>query len=139
MILLTFRHHNLCSHNNFLANTNEAKEPFPCRSLVSQLEEVDPRKMKHEEKLAFWINVHNALIMHVNSYSQETLNLMLLFFLFCLSLLGKPTHLLSIVQQAFLVYGIPQNNLNRMSVLLKVSITSLVFSEGGKMVYKLLT
>ncbi|KAM4088991.1 hypothetical protein ACB094_07G115400 [Castanea mollissima] len=54
------------------------------RSLVSQLEEVDPRKMKHEEKLAFWINVHNALIMH-----------------------------------AFLVYGIPQNNLNRMSVLLK--------------------
>ena len=80
MILLTFRHHNLCSHNTFLANTNEAKESFPCRSLVSQLEEVDPRKMKHEEKLAFWINVHNALIMHVNSYSQETLNLMLLFF-----------------------------------------------------------
>ncbi|KAM3695185.1 hypothetical protein ACJW31_07G112800 [Castanea mollissima] len=56
------------------------------RSLVSQLEEVDPRKMRHEEKLAFWINVHNALIMH-----------------------------------AFLVYGIPQNNLNRMSVLLKAA------------------
>ncbi|XP_065624932.1 uncharacterized protein LOC112008275 [Quercus suber] len=56
------------------------------RSLVSQLEEVDPRKMKHEEKLAFWINVHNALIMH-----------------------------------AFLVYGIPQNNLKRMSVLLKAA------------------
>lgn len=35
------------------------------RSLVSRLEEVDPRKMKHEEKLAFWINVHNALVMHV--------------------------------------------------------------------------
>ncbi|XP_065626066.1 uncharacterized protein LOC136066134, partial [Quercus suber] len=42
--------------------------------------------MKHEEKLAFWINVHNALIMH-----------------------------------AFLVYGIPQNNLKRMSVLLKAA------------------
>ncbi|KAG8637645.1 hypothetical protein MANES_15G147300v8 [Manihot esculenta] len=34
------------------------------RSLVSQLEEVDPRKLKQEEKLAFWINVHNALVMH---------------------------------------------------------------------------
>lgn len=29
------------------------------------MEEVDPRKMKHEEKLAFWINVHNVLVMHV--------------------------------------------------------------------------
>lgn len=36
-----------------------------CRSLVSRLEEVDPKKMKHEEKLAFWINVHNVLVMHV--------------------------------------------------------------------------
>ncbi|KAJ9135561.1 hypothetical protein P3X46_032731 [Hevea brasiliensis] len=34
------------------------------RSLVSQLEAVDPRKLKQEEKLAFWINVHNALVMH---------------------------------------------------------------------------
>ncbi|PRQ23516.1 putative ternary complex factor MIP1, leucine-zipper [Rosa chinensis] len=33
-------------------------------SLVYQLEGVDLRKMKHEEKLAFWINVHNALVMH---------------------------------------------------------------------------
>ncbi|KAA8528850.1 hypothetical protein F0562_036205 [Nyssa sinensis] len=34
------------------------------RSLVKSLEKVDPRKMKHEEKLAFWINIHNALVMH---------------------------------------------------------------------------
>ncbi|GFP80979.1 hypothetical protein PHJA_000241200 [Phtheirospermum japonicum] len=34
------------------------------RSLISRLEEIDPRKMTHEEKLAFWINVHNALVMH---------------------------------------------------------------------------
>ncbi|XP_016455410.1 uncharacterized protein LOC107779477 isoform X2 [Nicotiana tabacum] len=34
------------------------------RYLVSKLEEVDPRKMRHGEKLAFWINVHNALVMH---------------------------------------------------------------------------
>ncbi|XP_073281128.1 uncharacterized protein [Primulina huaijiensis] len=34
------------------------------RSLISRLESIDPRKLAHEEKLAFWINVHNALVMH---------------------------------------------------------------------------
>ncbi|XP_022775246.1 uncharacterized protein LOC111317143 isoform X3 [Durio zibethinus] len=34
------------------------------RLLICQLEEVDPRKLKHEEKLAFWINIHNSLVMH---------------------------------------------------------------------------
>ncbi|WOH10029.1 hypothetical protein DCAR_0729490 [Daucus carota subsp. sativus] len=34
------------------------------RSLISQLVEIDPRKMNHEEKLSFWINVHNAMVMH---------------------------------------------------------------------------
>ncbi|KAG7567450.1 hypothetical protein ISN45_Aa04g003250 [Arabidopsis thaliana x Arabidopsis arenosa] len=32
--------------------------------LIKQLESVDPRKLTHQEKLAFWINVHNALVMH---------------------------------------------------------------------------
>ncbi|KAK7406620.1 hypothetical protein VNO78_08249 [Psophocarpus tetragonolobus] len=34
------------------------------RSLICRLEEVDPSRLKHEEKLAFWINIHNALVMH---------------------------------------------------------------------------
>ncbi|CAI9769911.1 unnamed protein product [Fraxinus pennsylvanica] len=34
------------------------------RFLISKLAKVDPGKLKHEEKLAFWINVHNALVMH---------------------------------------------------------------------------
>ncbi|CAA0227600.1 Ternary complex factor MIP1 leucine-zipper [Arabidopsis suecica] len=34
------------------------------RSLVQKLEKVDPSRMKREEKLAFWINIHNALTMH---------------------------------------------------------------------------
>ncbi|XP_037493658.1 uncharacterized protein LOC105635145 isoform X2 [Jatropha curcas] len=34
------------------------------RSLVRGLEKVDPSKMKREERLAFWINIHNALVMH---------------------------------------------------------------------------
>ncbi|XP_059654939.1 uncharacterized protein LOC132301727 [Cornus florida] len=67
------------------------------RSLVSRLEEVDPKWMKHEEKLAFWINIHNALVMH-----------------------------------AFLVYGIPQNNLRRISLLLKAAynVGGLIISIG---------
>ncbi|XP_031390670.1 uncharacterized protein LOC116203144 isoform X2 [Punica granatum] len=34
------------------------------RSLVHRLRQVDLSKMKHEEKLAFWINVQNSLGMH---------------------------------------------------------------------------
>lgn len=35
------------------------------RLLVKNLEKVEPLKMTREEKLAFWINIHNALVMHV--------------------------------------------------------------------------
>ncbi|KAG7011685.1 hypothetical protein SDJN02_26591 [Cucurbita argyrosperma subsp. argyrosperma] len=34
------------------------------RSLTSRLKDVDLKVMKHDEKLAFWINVHNTLVMH---------------------------------------------------------------------------
>ncbi|KAL6494763.1 hypothetical protein OROGR_031563 [Orobanche gracilis] len=34
------------------------------RSLISKLALVDPRRLRHAEKLAFWTNVHNALVMH---------------------------------------------------------------------------
>ncbi|CAA0840893.1 Protein of unknown function- DUF547 [Striga hermonthica] len=64
------------------------------RSLVSRLEEIELRKMTHEEKLAFWINVHNALVMH-----------------------------------AFLAYGIPQNSMKRMFLLLKSA-----YNVGGQIV-----
>ncbi|KAJ9564069.1 hypothetical protein OSB04_000035 [Centaurea solstitialis] len=64
------------------------------RSLVSRLEDVHPKKLKHEEKLAFWINVHNALLMH-----------------------------------AVLAYGIPQNNMKRVFLLLKAA-----YNVGGHIV-----
>ncbi|GER30805.1 hypothetical protein STAS_06767 [Striga asiatica] len=38
------------------------------RSFVGRLAEIELRKMTHEEKLAFWINVHNSLVMH-SAYS----------------------------------------------------------------------
>ncbi|GAB4843731.1 hypothetical protein Ancab_013696 [Ancistrocladus abbreviatus] len=53
------------------------------RSLICRLQGIDPRRMKHEEKMAFWINIHNAL--------------------------------------AFLAYGIPQNNVKRVFLLLKAA------------------
>lgn len=34
------------------------------RYLVQGLERLNPGKLKHEEKLAFWINIYNALMMH---------------------------------------------------------------------------
>ncbi|KAI5056243.1 hypothetical protein GOP47_0028061 [Adiantum capillus-veneris] len=34
------------------------------RSLVQELERLDPGELKHEEKLAFWLNIYNALMMH---------------------------------------------------------------------------
>ncbi|GER50402.1 hypothetical protein STAS_27704 [Striga asiatica] len=34
------------------------------RSLISKLAQVDPGRLNHDERLAFWINVHNALVMH---------------------------------------------------------------------------
>uniref|UniRef100_A0A7N0T3M5 DUF547 domain-containing protein n=1 Tax=Kalanchoe fedtschenkoi TaxID=63787 RepID=A0A7N0T3M5_KALFE len=64
------------------------------RALVLRLDKADPRKLKHRQKLAFWINVHNALVMH-----------------------------------AFLVYGIPQNSLKRMSLVLKAA-----YNVGGQTV-----
>ncbi|KAG0463233.1 hypothetical protein HPP92_021709 [Vanilla planifolia] len=34
------------------------------RILIKQLKKIDPMKMAYEEQLAFWLNIHNALVMH---------------------------------------------------------------------------
>jgi hypothetical protein len=75
-----------------LGDTEHLLQDF--RSLICQLEEVDPRKLEHEEKLAFWINIHNALVMH-----------------------------------AYLAYGIPQNNVKRVFLLLKAA-----YNIGGHII-----
>ncbi|KAJ4962380.1 hypothetical protein NE237_022319 [Protea cynaroides] len=82
----------ICRDNQKLNEIEDMLQNF--RSLVCRLEEVDPRKMRHEEKLAFWVNVHNALVMH-----------------------------------AFLAYGIPQNNMKRVSLLLKAA-----YNVGGHII-----
>lgn len=52
----------ICRDSQKLGEVEDMLQDF--RSLICRLEEVDPRKLKHEEKLAFWINIHNALVMH---------------------------------------------------------------------------
>ncbi|KAI5081809.1 hypothetical protein GOP47_0001552 [Adiantum capillus-veneris] len=74
----------ICTDKDRLNNATRMLRNF--RSMVEKLERVDPSQLKHNEKLAFWINIYNALIMH-----------------------------------AYLAYGIPRNNLKRMSVLQKAS------------------
>ncbi|KAI4389674.1 hypothetical protein MLD38_001875 [Melastoma candidum] len=52
----------ICLDNNSFKFAAATLQKF--RSLVRNLESIDPRKLKREEKLAFWINIHNALMMH---------------------------------------------------------------------------
>ncbi|KAJ8530140.1 hypothetical protein K7X08_036975 [Anisodus acutangulus] len=52
----------LCRDSQSLDGVEQMLKQFRC--LVTKLEEVAPKEMRHEEKLAFWINVHNALVMH---------------------------------------------------------------------------
>ncbi|KZV53180.1 hypothetical protein F511_29910 [Dorcoceras hygrometricum] len=59
-----------------LGDTESLLQNF--RSLISRLETIDPRKLAHEEKLAFWINVHNALAFLAFGIPQTTIKRMLL-------------------------------------------------------------
>ena len=45
------------------------------RALIKRLEKIDPTKMVREEQLCFWINIHNALVMHVCSTLMTTVTL----------------------------------------------------------------
>ncbi|XP_047321442.1 uncharacterized protein LOC124925478 [Impatiens glandulifera] len=79
-------------NNKNLEDIDDMLQNF--RSLISRLEEVDIEKLRHGEKVAFWINVHNSLVMH-----------------------------------ALLAYGIPQNNVKRVFILLKAA-----YNVGGHII-----
>jgi hypothetical protein len=88
------------------------------RSMVEQLENVDPGRLKHEEKLAFWINIYNALLMHVimsQLRSMKFLNITILA-----HVLISYFFFIIVKIQAYLAYGIPRNNLKRMTLLQRV-------------------
>ena len=52
---------------NLLKNLILQMAPLCPRMLIKWPEKIDPRKMEHEKQLCFWINIHNALVMHVCS------------------------------------------------------------------------
>ncbi|XP_039139346.1 uncharacterized protein LOC120276733 [Dioscorea cayenensis subsp. rotundata] len=52
----------ICRDNCRLRDVQDLLQNY--QSLVDRLESVNLRRMKTEEKLAFWINVHNAMMMH---------------------------------------------------------------------------
>lgn len=52
----------ICMEKDRLNHASRMLRDF--RSMVEKLEKVNPRQLKHDEKLAFWINVYNALLMH---------------------------------------------------------------------------
>ncbi|XP_077216040.1 uncharacterized protein LOC143850700 isoform X2 [Tasmannia lanceolata] len=52
----------ICRDSQRLGDVEHMLQNF--KSLIQRLEKVDLRRMKNKEKLAFWINIHNALVMH---------------------------------------------------------------------------
>lgn len=52
----------ICVDNDRLSYVAKMLRNF--RYLVQQLESVNPGQLKKEEKLAFWLNIYNALVMH---------------------------------------------------------------------------
>ncbi|KAH9301417.1 hypothetical protein KI387_013000 [Taxus chinensis] len=52
----------ICADKDQLAYATCMLQTF--RFMVEHLERVDPSQMQRESKLAFWINVYNALVMH---------------------------------------------------------------------------
>ncbi|RRT61900.1 hypothetical protein B296_00027487, partial [Ensete ventricosum] len=103
-----------CSHSQPLAFP-KARTHLRYKLCSSLDRGVNPRKMKHEEKLSFWINIHNALMMHVNIllwhiYVKLTIDL-------------NHLNVMSMLfAQAYVEYGIPQNNVKKTSLLIKVRV-----------------
>ncbi|VAI37176.1 unnamed protein product [Triticum turgidum subsp. durum] len=73
----------ICRDNRRLRDVEDLLQTY--KLILYRLETVDLRRMTNEEKIAFWVNIHNALLMH-----------------------------------AYLRYGVPQNNLKKSSILVKV-------------------
>lgn len=88
---------------------------------MQRLEKIDPTKMTHEEQLCFWINIHNALVMHVLLYTQMTYKLPSAVWMVNLrNQISFLTYILPCDIQAFLAYGIHDKRLKSTAMILKV-------------------
>ncbi|KAJ3670115.1 hypothetical protein LUZ60_010439 [Juncus effusus] len=52
----------VCRDQRRLRDVHDLLQTY--KSIICRLETVDPRKLNNDEKIAFWINIHNALLMH---------------------------------------------------------------------------
>ncbi|XP_039020469.1 uncharacterized protein LOC120152280 [Hibiscus syriacus] len=88
--------------NKKMADVENLLQNF--RSLICRLEEVNPRKLRHEEKLAFWINIHNSLVMHAFlAYGIPQNNVKIFFLLYRLAYnIGGHTISADIIQSSIL-------------------------------------
>lgn len=81
--------------------------------------------MEHEEKLAFWINVHNTLVMHVcPSPLPRIIEFDIFKILHLILLISLITHFQFSAHdmlQAFLAYGLHQNYIRSTSSIMKVA------------------
>jgi len=100
------------------------------RSLIRRLDKINPERMDHEEQLAFWINIHNALVMHVSlaivyHVVFPTIKMCQLY-----SKLNSHHIPLSILfdYQALLAYGLHQNQMNSSFSILKVSTSRVLLT-----------
>ncbi|KAB2070792.1 hypothetical protein ES319_A08G179100v1 [Gossypium barbadense] len=85
------------------------------RALVEQLEKVTVSQMGYSAQIAFWINVYNALIMHVSLY---LVNNSLVLSLFLYTIINS---LLCLLFLAYLAYGIPHSSLRRLALFHKAA------------------
>lgn len=89
------------------------------RTLVEQLAKVNPIHLSNDEKLAFWINLYNAMIMHVSSFSKP----------WCIwvKFNSKKFRLILVCSyQGYLAYGVPKSDLKLFSLMQKVSFNFML-------------
>ncbi|XP_037494045.1 uncharacterized protein LOC105632278 isoform X7 [Jatropha curcas] len=89
------------------------------RVLVEKLERVTVSQMENNAQVAFWINVYNALVMHVKITDQN-------FFFSSVCSRNIREYCLG---QAYLAYGIPHNSLRRLALFHKAA-----YNIGGHIV-----
>nr|GMD81025.1 DUF547 domain-containing protein/Lzipper-MIP1 domain-containing protein [Ipomoea batatas] len=104
------------------------------RLLVEQLERVNISQMETNAQIAFWINVYNSLVMHVNITVPSTTRVLFscCYFTYRLCLI------LVFLLKAYLAYGIPQNSLRRLALfhkVVKVIISFLFSGDAGDLIF----
>lgn len=105
--------------------------PFIFRVLVEQLEKVKLSQLDGDAQIAFWINVHNALVMHVinNDFYLKIFQAYVILFWksACITLIS--------CCQAYLAYGIPQGSLRRLALFHKVAHFFFVIRMNGNCIF----